>query len=597
VNKGTVINLPDKGYLDNADNIFVGWNENASGNGTSYSVGASVTVTRNMEFYTQWLDGSTLQYTVIFNANGATSGAAPSAETAYQGVSITIPGQGTLAYSGKTFGGWNTQANGGGTNYVMGGTYTVTGNVTLYAKWQSVIQYTVTYSANGASSKAPDALTVDPGTVITLPDTGNLTNGTKVFTGWNTQANGGGTSYAVGASFTVSGNITFYAKWENRYTITFAANGGSGNAPASQTVDPGTVITLPGVGNMSYSGKTFDGWNTNSSGTGTDYAAGAAYTVNADAILHAKWVSIPVEPPGGIFESKLSWIASNAESNSNYVINLDYDEGIGPTSLSYTGKSNIILYLRSTAMRTISLSSNGILFTVGSGVTLVLDSNITLQGRSSNDNSFVRVNTGGTFIMRDGTKITGNTISGSQGYGGGVYMNGGTFTMNGGEISGNAASTTTYGYNYGGGVYVASGTFTMSGGKISSNTISGYDSGRGGGVYVSGGIFTMKGGEISGNTAINRSSSSTYYGCGGGVYVVGGTFEKTGGIIYGYTSGDSKSNTVKNSSDTVLDNSGHAVYASNNSNVKRRESNAGPEVYLYFRVANNVPTWSGAWEF
>jgi hypothetical protein len=392
-----------------------------------------------------------------------------------------------------------------------------------------------------------------------------------------------GTSYAAGASFTVSGNITFYAKWENRYTIAFAANGGSGTAPASQTVDPGTVITLPGVGNMSYSGKTFDGWNTNSAGTGTDYAAGSAYTVNADAILHAKWVSIPVEPPGGTFESKLSWITSNAESNSNYIINLDYDEGLGPTSLLYTGKSNIILYLRSTAMRTISLSSNGSLFTIGTGVTLVLDSNITLQGRSSNSDSLVRINTGGALIMRDGAKISGNTRS--FGNGGGVVVNGGVFTMNGGEISSNTSN-----YYGGGGVYIVSGTFTMSGGKISDNIASNQYYG-GGGVCIEGGTFTMKGGEISGN--ITSSSSS----CGGGVYIAGGTFDKTGGTIYGYTSGDSKSNTVKNGSNTVLDNRGHAGYASNNSNVKRRESNAGPEVYLYFRVANNVPTWSGAWEY
>jgi hypothetical protein len=404
------------------------------------------------------------------------------------------------------------------------------------------------------------------------------------------------TSYAVGASFTVTGNITFYAKWENRYTIAFSANGASGAAPASQTVDPGTVITLPGVGNMSYSGKMFDGWNTNAGGTGTDYAAGASYTVIADAILHAKWVSIPIEPPGGTLASKLSWIASNVESNSNYIINLDYDEGIGPTSLLYTGKANIILYLRSTSMRKISLSSNGSLFTIGTGVTLVLDNNITLEGRNGNNSSLVRVNTGGAFIMRDGTKITGNTYSpgSSYNYGGGVRVEGGTFTMNGGEISGNTVSDSPYNrYCYGGGAYVGSGTFIMSGGKISGNTVSGYYS-RGGGVFVDGGTFTMKGGEISGNTVSSTSDNNR---SGGGVRVAGGTFNKTGGAIYGYTSGDNKSNTVKNSSGTVLINMGNAVYAENNSNVKRRESNVEPEVYLYFSVSGNTPSWSGAWEY
>jgi hypothetical protein len=195
VNKGTIINLPDRGNLDNADDVFVGWNENPNGTGTTYSVGTPVTVTRNMIFYARWLDGSTPPCTVIFSANGANTGSPPMAVTAYSGVSITIPDQGTLACSGKTFGGWNTQPNGGGTNYAVGAPYTVTGNgVTLYAKWQSVIQFNVTYHANGATGTTPAMQTVDPETVITLPSTGNLTNGAKVFTGWNTQANGEGTS-------------------------------------------------------------------------------------------------------------------------------------------------------------------------------------------------------------------------------------------------------------------------------------------------------------------------------------------------------------------------------------------------------------------
>jgi hypothetical protein len=155
--------------------------------------------------------------------------------------------------------------------------------------------------------------------------------------------------------------------------------------------------------------------------------------------------------------------------------------------------------------------------------------------------------------MNTGSKLSGNTVSSSTG--GGVYVNGGTFTMSGGEISGNTASSSS-----GGGVYVASGgTFTMSGGEISGNTASPSSSSSypGGGVYVaSGGTFTMSGGEISGNTASSRgggvfvyssgtftmeggaisgnTASSSSYG-GGGVFVSGGTFTMSGGEISGNT--------------------------------------------------------------
>jgi uncharacterized repeat protein (TIGR02543 family) len=604
VNDGTVISLPDRGGLSKGMDIFTGWNESSSGGGITYSAGASVTVTRNMIFYAQWLDGSTPQYTVTFNANGATSGAAPASQTVYSGISITVPSHGTLAYSGKTFGGWNTQANGGGTNYVVGATFAVTSNVTLYARWQSTIQYTITYHANGANGTVPTAQTVDPGTEIILPDAGDMINTGRKFIGWCTSATGTGILYTVGATYTVTGNVTFYAQWQDLYTVTFSANGASGTPPEAQSVDPGTVITLPGENTMIYSGRMFDGWNTQSNGNGTSFVEGMSYTVNANITLYAKWINIPIDVPGTTLADKLTWLESNAESNNTYIITLNYDEGIGPKTLSYSNRSNITLRMKNTVMRTVNLSSNGVMFTIGSGVTLILDNNITLKGRSGNNNSdknnnsLVIVNNNGTLIMNTGTKITGNTIYNTSGIGGGVSVNDGTFIMNGGEISGNTISS-QHSYAYGGGVYVGRGTFTMNGGEISGNIVS--DSSfsspaRGGGVYVSVGVFTMNGGEISGNTVSSSytGSYSDYIPYGGGLYVYRGNFTKNGGTIYGLNE-DGKSNTVKNSSGTLLANRGHAVYVSSNP-AKKLENTAGPEVYLYFDYNSGQPVWTGGWE-
>ena len=85
----------------------------------------------------------------------------------------------------------------------------------------------------------------------------------------------------------------------------------------------------------------------------------------------------------------------------------------------------------------------------------------------------------GTFEMSGGS-ITNNVLSSYSSFGfmslasgGGVYVNGGSFTMTGGEISGNAAE---FG---GGGVCVCWGTFTMAGGMISGNSAD-----YGGGVDV-----------------------------------------------------------------------------------------------------------------
>ena len=47
------------------------------------------------------------------------------------------------------------------------------------------------------------------------------------FNGWNTAANGSGTTYANGATYSFAADVTFYAQWTaNTYTVTFDANGG-----------------------------------------------------------------------------------------------------------------------------------------------------------------------------------------------------------------------------------------------------------------------------------------------------------------------------------------------------------------------------------
>jgi uncharacterized protein (TIGR02145 family)/uncharacterized repeat protein (TIGR02543 family) len=75
----------------------------------------------------------------------------------------------------------------------------------------------------------------------------------------------------------------------DHYTVSFNANGGSGVAPSAQTVDAGSAITLPNQGNLTRSGYTFGGWNTESSGTGNNYNAGSPYTPTASITLYARW--------------------------------------------------------------------------------------------------------------------------------------------------------------------------------------------------------------------------------------------------------------------------------------------------------------------
>jgi len=159
------------------------------------------------------------------------------------------------------------------------------------------------------------------------------------------------------------------------------------------------------------------------------------------------------------------------------------------------------------------------MFTVRSGVTLVLDNNLTLQGRVSNNNALVVVAADAMLIMNHGVIITGNTNTNSRG--GGVVLSfalgqneGGKFIMNGGEIINNKA------LGAGGGVAISStAVFTMKNGKINGNsTVTSLltTTGNGGGVFAYGN-FVMEGGEISGNS-VSVSSLSANEAHGGGVY-------------------------------------------------------------------------------
>ncbi|MDR1787349.1 MAG: SUMF1/EgtB/PvdO family nonheme iron enzyme, partial [Treponema sp.] len=76
-------------------------------------------------------------YTLTYDGNGATGGSPPAPQTGLSlGASATLASSAaTLSKPGYYFAGWNTAANGAGTDYAAGASYPVTGNATLYAKW------------------------------------------------------------------------------------------------------------------------------------------------------------------------------------------------------------------------------------------------------------------------------------------------------------------------------------------------------------------------------------------------------------------------------------------------------------------------------
>jgi len=364
--------------------------------------------------------------------------------------------------------------------------------------------------------------------------------------------------------------------------------------PKTKTIIPpaATIDVLPEP--PLRSDYIFSGWNTKADGSGSVFTADTRlgdYLTNFT--VYAQWLPfffINVS-------SEAEWNAAVNTINSGskggtYTITILNDISIPGRTSSNFSPANLTVTIKGD--KTISLSSKGSVLRISSGQNIIVQG-IRFMGMDNNNAQAVFID-GGDFTMQDNAMVYGNS---SYSAGGGVCLYSGTFTMNGGQISGNS-SLANGPSSSGGGVYVSSGTFTMNGGQISGNfclpSTSPISPSFGGGVCVNGGTFTMNGGQISGNSC---SGALSY---GGGVCVGWNSFfYKTGGTIFGYSEGDSQSNVVTDSSGVSQENKGHAVYVdSYDSNfVKHKETTSGPDDNLSYISTpyGTTPKWSGDWDF
>lgn len=163
----------------------------------------------------------------------------------------------------------------------------------------SYITYSLTYIGNGAGggSVPLDSTSYISGTTVTvLGNTGEFYKDGCSFGGWNTAADGGGTSYSPGATFNISNNTTLYAVWSPiTVTLTYDGNGADGGAvPASAAnyTYSYPVIVLDNMGGFTLTGHTFSGWNTAADKSGTSYNPTYTFNITDNTTLYAVWTPI-----------------------------------------------------------------------------------------------------------------------------------------------------------------------------------------------------------------------------------------------------------------------------------------------------------------
>ena len=276
--------------------VFKGWNTKKDGSGKSFKNKATVKdlakADQTVTLYAQWKKAV---YKVRFVANGG-SGTMDDISVKI-GASKALPAN-KFKRSCYSFNGWNTKANGSGKTYKNKATVknlskTAGATVKLYAQWKlNKNCYTIKYALNGGTNNSanPEAYS-SKGKNITLK---NPTKKGYTFGGWYAKSNFSGGKVT---KITVSAkkNVKLYAKWTaNKYTVKFAANGGTGTMKA-KTYAYGKSYTLPANTFKKSGGYSFNGWNTKKDGSGKSYKNKASVKNlsaknGATVTLYAQWI-------------------------------------------------------------------------------------------------------------------------------------------------------------------------------------------------------------------------------------------------------------------------------------------------------------------
>jgi uncharacterized repeat protein (TIGR02543 family) len=210
---------------------FVQWSDGSTVNPrTDTGVTANVSVTASFS-----IDTFSLTYTA--GANGSITGTSPqTVNYGANGTAVTaVPNAGYhfVQWDDGVFTNTRTDTN-------------VTANVSVTASFDPN-PHQVIYNGNGftsGSAPAGNPFTCNYNDTITVLDNewrgpAIIAGITQRFTGWNTQAGGGGTSYAPGATFAMPDtDVTLYAQW----TTDAAVEGKIGPAGGFIFYDQGSVI-------------------------------------------------------------------------------------------------------------------------------------------------------------------------------------------------------------------------------------------------------------------------------------------------------------------------------------------------------------------
>ena len=223
-------------------------------------------------------------YTVVFDKNGGAG--TMDDETGIIDPNYTLPACTFTAPDGKAFQAWLV----GETEYDPGEIAVLTTETTtIKAVWKNT--YSVSFDANGGEGTMDDETgIIDPN--YTLPACDFTPPTDMMFAGWEF----GGEAYHVGETVTLAKDTenTLKALWTNqKFTVSFAANGGEGEMATVENIVENDYYTLPQNGFTAPANKQFDKWRVViGEGDAQLMQPGEKIIVTANVTLTALWTDL-----------------------------------------------------------------------------------------------------------------------------------------------------------------------------------------------------------------------------------------------------------------------------------------------------------------
>lgn len=276
--KGTEVIIKQNEF-EREDYHFLGWSKEKDAAKVDFKPDDILQLTEDTDLYAVWekeADGKdTFEYRLIYHGNNETNASFIDSETPCTAGTQVLIEQNRFTYTGYSFVGWNTKADGTGKTWEVNDIYSIPErNVHLYAQWRKAAKYTLNYLSNypNKSETVKDEQRTDSETpcaeqsAVRIDGCSFQCDGHQ-FIGWSLTPDGSGELISPDTQYVVSADTNLYAMWTDEckeYTLLYSSNTEAAiweAAPESSSPagTPHTIINNPFAGiNAAFAGWSLD---------------------------------------------------------------------------------------------------------------------------------------------------------------------------------------------------------------------------------------------------------------------------------------------------------------------------------------------------